>query len=344
MLRSPALRASFFLGSLTRKTGRCVPPPPIAASLLLSKENPRKFPVWKNIRTCVTPSLLQLQMAMWIFYVSLVALTKNNPSNPRFPISPSPSPPSRLCCTTETYKEALVRERQTDRDYRPTLTFIWKPVTWVSRYCHIRHPIHIFYDEYKVWRKSVNIDGVLMLRPISSPPLSCFRPQRSKEGASWRVCVEWSGDTLRRHNAENSKQIFPKKNCAATVPIPPFMFLWAIYIFPWSVCLFCCRTIYRWTERGNIKIAHRYMKVESGTEAAQFLFCGYINPNFFAVQGKENKRGECDRSYLHSPFTGMAGLDPVFNGHALLSYIHSYTLTSASPFLQLTYSNLGRFI
>jgi hypothetical protein len=35
-----------------------------------------------------------------------------------------------------------------------------------------------------------------------------------------------------------------KRNYAATVLlIPTFMFLWAIYIFPWSVCLFCCRKI-----------------------------------------------------------------------------------------------------
>ncbi len=34
-----------------------------------------------------------------------------------------------------------------------------------------------------------------------------------------------------------------KRNCAATVLILTFTFLWAIYIFPWSVCLFCCRKI-----------------------------------------------------------------------------------------------------
>jgi len=34
-----------------------------------------------------------------------------------------------------------------------------------------------------------------------------------------------------------------ERNCAATVPISKFMFLWAIYIFLWPVWLFCCRKI-----------------------------------------------------------------------------------------------------
>ncbi len=35
----------------------------------------------------------------------------------------------------------------------------------------------------------------------------------------------------------------PNWNCAASFPIPSFMFLWAIYIFPRSVYLLCCRKI-----------------------------------------------------------------------------------------------------
>ncbi len=49
---------------------------------------------------------------------------------------------------------------------------------------------------------------------------------------------------LQRHNTDNSKQIFPeKKLCYQSQILHSYMFLWAIYIFPQSVCLFCCRKI-----------------------------------------------------------------------------------------------------
>ncbi len=40
-----------------------------------------------------------------------------------------------------------------------------------------------------------------------------------------------------KEHTKKSKQ----RNCAATVPISTFMCLWAIYIFPQSICQFCCR-------------------------------------------------------------------------------------------------------
>ncbi len=40
------------------------------------------------------------------------------------------------------------------------------------------------------------------------------------------------------HCTESPINLFPKWNCAASFPIPTFMYLWVIYIFPGSVCLF----------------------------------------------------------------------------------------------------------
>ncbi len=75
-----------------------------------------------------------------------------------------------------------------------------------------------------------------------------------------------------------------KRNIGASVPISTFMRLWAIYIFPRSVCLFCWRKYvdrsWNYTNR-----SYRHMNVEIGAEAALFPEKEYIYGIFVAVWG-----------------------------------------------------------
>ncbi len=74
-----------------------------------------------------------------------------------------------------------------------------------------------------------------------------------------------------------------ERNCGASVPISTFMCLRVIYIFGWSVCLFCCRKYVDRSWEYRIWFAHRHLNVEIGTEAAQFPEKEYINGIFVAV-------------------------------------------------------------
>jgi hypothetical protein len=72
------------------------------------------------------------------------------------------------------------------------------------------------------------------------PPLRCTCWWVVRHARAYAHCKDTIPEIQNKYSQE--------RNCAATVPIPTSMFLWAIYIFLWSVCLFCCR----WALRGNI--------------------------------------------------------------------------------------------
>ncbi len=105
-----------------------------------------------------------------------------------------------------------------------------------------------------------------------------------------------------------------ERNCAATIPIPTFMFVVNDLCIPLiGLCILLQEN--RWTERGNIQISHRHMNVEIGSEAAQFPEKEYINGIAVAVYvvtfeyGSAGTRGRpsatAANSYLEFP-AGMS--------------------------------------
>ena len=71
------------------------------------------------------------------------------------------------------------------------------------------------------------------------------------------------------------------------LPDLTLIYLWEIYIFPGSVCIFCCREICgpilgKYTNRSQ------HLNVEIGTEAAQFPEKEYITGIFLAVQSRRS--------------------------------------------------------
>jgi hypothetical protein len=82
---------------------------------------------------------------------------------------------------------------------------------------------------------------------------------------------------------------FQKLNCyfqnriiMFCLPVPTLIYLWQIYIFPRSVCLFCCREICGLI-LGIYKSLTDKWNVEIGTEATQFPEKEYIYSIFLAV-------------------------------------------------------------
>ncbi len=106
------------------------------------------------------------------------------------------------------------------------------------------------------------------------------------------VCVIHVSSHCKEPMPKLETNITRKGTATATVPISIFMCLWAIYIFLWSICLFCCRKLCGPILGKYNSLMHRHMNVvhvEIGIEAAQFPGKEYINGIFVSVQlwGKE---------------------------------------------------------
>jgi hypothetical protein len=98
------------------------------------------------------------------------------------------------------------------------------------------------------------------------------------------------------HTAKNQYRKFEtKRNCLASVSISTFMCLWVIFIFPGSVCLFCCKKICdRLWEYIIRSQTHEWDNWDWGSAIP---FWVYINGIFVAVHWPQLYHGDCVLCY-----------------------------------------------
>jgi hypothetical protein len=142
--------------------------------------------------------------------------------------------------------------------------------------------------------------GQKLIYAAARPPY-LYRPLLvdAEEKLNARFCRIYSSRRIRLKNhtarqyTENSKQTFPEMKLRSLSPNSYIHVLWAIYLFPRLVCLFCCRKIGgpRW-EYINRSQTHECENWDWGRKV--FFFWEHINRIFFAVQPR--------KCFLHSEF------------------------------------------
>ncbi len=113
------------------------------------------------------------------------------------------------------------------------------------------------------------------------------------------------------------KLLFPRQNYIVLSPSPTLIYLWEVYIFPGSVCLFCCREIQyvdqSW-EYINPSQTHECRSCDSGRTMPRkgihkwdfpWIGCRYsIEPmvcevTFLESQDTGLRRKDCDTKYTY---------------------------------------------
>ncbi len=121
---------------------------------------------------------------------------------------------------------------------------------------------------------------------LPKPSPSLVKPSSAGHTAQWESKINVWFRFMYSQKWNCAASLFPKQNYNVCLPISTFMYLWAIYIFPGSVCLYLLQPN-RPTDPGNMKCSqiHKCRNWEWGCAVS---FMG-INKIGFSVQCRNNQ-------------------------------------------------------